>query len=1198
VKSPFLSRRSALRSGLLPVVLCFCMAAAVRVDAQNGAPGFRRIGVKAGLSSNTVTAITEDARGFLWIGSNAGLNRYDGYTFLHYAHDPSDRSSLSSSTVTALVADHGKNLWIGTSDSGLSLYDHRTSRFVRIRAGGPKGFALSDDRIRCLLEDSKGGIWVGTYNGLNLLDPATRVVRQFLPSFEDSVSLRSESISAITEDARGRVWIGTRAGLAVYDRATGRFSTPVIPGLSASTQSGEYITSLHADLHGRLWYGTANGMVHVFDIAGGRFRTWAVPPATKLADLEGNEITAIHEDRLGRIWIGTSAAGLQRYDEETDSFIRYLHDPSNPLSISENEVRCLFSSREGILWAGTGNEGLNLLTEKPRLFTRLPNPLPGSMPSTKLNVSAFAVDRRGVTWVGTFGKGVSVLDAATGSLRRYGDSMRSAPELANGSVTALLADSRGDVWVGFYEGGLMRIAPTMSTVQQLRPNLGNGVTFMNYYVTSLCEDDDGIIWIGTMGGGLVRHDPADGNFRPIRHVKSDTMSLSSDMVTCLAVIDGSLWVGTYDQGISVFDMRNERMYRYAHTDAIRSSLSSNQISSITRDAGGTIWVGTSDGLNAFDKATNGFSRYSVEDGLSSDLIAGMLPDRHGRIWVSTSAGINRVERINGAVPGFRLGGPTLRVRKYFAAHGLQSNEFSHGAAFRNADGIMLFGGAEGFNMFDPDSIKDAPFVPPIAITDFLLSSGSVQPGDASGILSKSLCESDTIILPPSQKIFSFEFAALSMVDPENNQYAYILEGFDEHWHTTTGRRRFVTYTNLSPGEYVFRVRGCSADGVWNEEGLRLVVIVEPPWWRTKWAIAGYVLLLGLLIFGADRVQRRRVIRIERREAQIREAELRAESAEQNARMKEAQAEAAHAMTKALEAENRRNEVELEKARELEKAYTALDESHHHLKEAQDQLVHAEKMASLGALTAGIAHEIKNPLNFVNNFAKLSKRFVGELREILEGNPDKKVSELGDDVTEILEELTTNSERIFEHGQRADSIVRGMLLHSRGDTGARVKADLNAVVDEAMNLAYHGMRATNSDFNTTLVRDFDKSVGEVEMVSQEISRVCLNLFNNAMYIVHERAEESGADFEPTVTARTNREGDKVHIIISDNGKGMPEEVSKRIFEPFFTTKPAGQGTGLGLSMSYDIVVEGHHGSLVVDSAPGQGAQFTITLPAPL
>jgi signal transduction histidine kinase len=270
----------------------------------------------------------------------------------------------------------------------------------------------------------------------------------------------------------------------------------------------------------------------------------------------------------------------------------------------------------------------------------------------------------------------------------------------------------------------------------------------------------------------------------------------------------------------------------------------------------------------------------------------------------------------------------------------------------------------------------------------------------------------------------------------------------------------------------------------------------------------------------------------------------------------------------------------------------------YLSQVESTLSYSRKLAALSRLTSGIAHEIKNPLNFVNNFAKLSKRFVGELREILEGNPDKKVSELGDDVTEILEELTTNSERIFEHGQRADSIVRGMLLHSRGDSGARVKADLNAVVDEAMNLAYHGMRATNSDFNTTLVRDFDKAVGEVEMVSQEISRVCLNLFNNAMYIVHERADESGPDFEPTVTARTKRDGDKVLIIISDNGKGMPEEVSKRIFEPFFTTKPAGQGTGLGLSMSYDIVVEGHHGSLVVDSAPGQGAQFTITLPAPM
>ncbi|MBL0174599.1 MAG: hypothetical protein IPP94_04905 [Ignavibacteria bacterium] len=1188
----------------IAVVACALLTfPAPRVDAQSSGPTFRHLDEKAGLSNNSITCIMEDRKGFMWIGTRNGLNRFDGYAFTRFLHSPSDAGSISASSISAMVIDKARRLWVATSDSGVNLYDRNSGRFSRIRTTSPVGQALSDDRIRCMMEDSKGTIWIGTYNGLNALDPATRRIRQYLPNPADSTSLRNESISSIDEDGNGIIWIGTRTGLSCFDRRTGSFSTPVIRGLSKAMQTEEYITTLCFDRNGTLWYGTGNGVVHATSGGSGALRTYPIASSRALGDLEENEIGAMYEDDRGTLWVGSFSGGLNRYDPESDTFVQYLHDPANPLSLSGNHVTSIHASREGIVWVGTGEDGLNLLVEKPRLFTAYPlkrreDGRPAGSADTKAKISAFAVDHRGVTWVGTIGKGLATFDRARGILRRFGDSLRSVPELSSGSVSSLLVDSRRNLWVGFYGSGLIRVTPGTNAIQQFRHNSDQPGSISSDYVTALSEDEEGTLWVGTMGGGLQRHYPESGSFKSYRHIQGDSASLSSDMIVCLTSIEGTLWVGTYDQGVSVFDMHDSHVYHYRHSDANRNTISNNHVASIARDASGVIWIGTFDGLNAFDPLTRTFHRYGMEDGLTSDAVVGILPDSHGKIWVSTSSGLNKVGRIAGMGHNLKMPGPSLRVRKYFGANGLQANEFSLGAAHRDAKGLLYFGGAEGFNVFHPDSIRDIPYVPPVVITDFLVSTGSVQVGDGSNILTERICEADTVILPESQKIFSLEFAALSNIDPENNLYAYMLEGFDDHWHTTNGRRRFVTYTNLSPGEYVFRVRGCSAEGVWNEEGARLVIIILPPWWRTIYAYISYGLLLAGFIVGADRLQRSRVIKKERREALIREVELRAEAAEQNARMKEAQAEAANAMTKALEAENRKNEIELEKARELEKAYSALDESHKNLKDAQDQLVHSEKMASLGALTAGIAHEIKNPLNFVNNFARLSKRSIGELKGILDANQDQAVKDLGPDVTEILDELEQNSERIYEHGQRADSIVRGMLLHSRGDSGTRAKADLNAVLDEAMNLAYHGMRATKSDFNTTIVREYDKAVGDVEVVPQEISRVFLNLLNNAMYVVYERTLEQIPGYEPTVTARSLRVNDTVYVMISDNGRGMSEEVRKKVFEPFFTTKPAGSGTGLGLSMSYDIVVEGHRGSISVDSAPGEGATFTVVLPAPL
>jgi signal transduction histidine kinase len=378
----------------------------------------------------------------------------------------------------------------------------------------------------------------------------------------------------------------------------------------------------------------------------------------------------------------------------------------------------------------------------------------------------------------------------------------------------------------------------------------------------------------------------------------------------------------------------------------------------------------------------------------------------------------------------------------------------------------------------------------------------------------------------------------------------MLEGYDEAWREV-GTERQAHYYKVPPGHYVFRAKAASASGIWNEEGASLSVTVLPPWWRTWWAYGLYGLFLGVGVFTVDRVQRRRLIARERQRAEVEHERLRAEAAER----------------------------ELEQAHEIERAYTRL-------KATQAQLIQQEKLASLGQLTAGIAHEIKNPLNFINNFAEVNRELAQELREALAQ---------GEEVGNLLADLEQNAGVIAQHGRRADGIVQAMMQHASGGKGQRVATDLNALVNEHVDLAYHGKRAQLPDLAVDIKRDLGPDVGAVVMVPQEIGRVLLNLLGNAFDAVHEQALQVKGEGVPTVTVSTRQEDSRVEIRVTDNGPGIPSEIREKIFEPFFTTKPTGSGTGLGLSLSYDIVTQGHRGTLAVESTEGEGATFTVTLP---
>jgi signal transduction histidine kinase len=487
---------------------------------------------------------------------------------------------------------------------------------------------------------------------------------------------------------------------------------------------------------------------------------------------------------------------------------------------------------------------------------------------------------------------------------------------------------------------------------------------------------------------------------------------------------------------------------------------------------------------------------------------------------------------------------TKKYTHYFEEDGLQKfSRFNEILKTKNGD--IWIGGEHGLNQITPSKLANKdPTKPAVFITGMRIMDSIYSAADGN-LFKKAVSYTDQVKLKHWQKDLSFNFVGLHYLKPEDNQYSWQLENYDNHW-STPSKVRNVAYTNLSPGTYTFRVKASNADGIWNEEGASIKIIIAPPWWQTWWANLFYVLLIGFIGLQIHKSQREKTLRLARERAQ---------------------------------------KKELEQAKEIEKAYNELQNT-------QEQLIQSEKMASLGELTAGIAHEIQNPLNFVNNFSEVNSELIEEMKEELDSGNLEEVKSLADDINE-------NEKKIMFHGKRADSIVKGMLQHSRASGDKKEPTDINTLADEYMRLAYHGLRAKDKSFNATLETNFDDTIGKINVIPQDIGRVILNLFTNAFYAVSEKkAQLKKTDpsntYKPTVSVTTKKTNQNVQIVVEDNGDGIPQKVIKKIFEPFFTTKPTGKGTGLGLSMSYDII-KTHGGSLDVKSEKGVHTQFKIILP---
>jgi ligand-binding sensor domain-containing protein/signal transduction histidine kinase len=1126
-----------------------------RFDGKN----FTNFSEANGLIADYVFSILEDKTGNIWIGTNGkGVSRYDGTKFTLY-----DLGARSSDRRVKNMAegDSGK-IWINT-EAGIKIYDPATDSIFRLHTIYPE---IANYTINCLNADKTGNLWFGTNKGAICFNPGKNQITEILT---ESNGLVSNRIYCIHEDKAGKLWFGANKGVSCYDLENKRILK------NYTTHDGllsNVVINILEDRKGKLWFGTEGGTVSCFENNGKdqKINSFYLPFASN--NLQTASLLTI--DSSGKLWIGTRLLGAICMDPPVGgngSFITFSDDQGMPV----DGVTTIFEDSKGYLWFNSsdivGFDGTH--------FTYY-----GTSVKANYNFHFFNEDFSGKLWFGGLYSGLySMEQSAVGtgiSVKRFAHGQG----LFDHIVTSFV-DHSGNIWFSSWDKGVIRYDGQYFTHYTSKHGLAANM------IRSIAEDKFGNIWFGTSGAGLTCFDPSNGgSFKTF----SGKHGLAHNMVNrIINDSQGNLWITT-NKGISLLgvaelknikdslsiltdnDKKIKKLFKTFTTD---NGLPVNKILNIAELRRGKMAIGSGNGLAIFNypvdsletfKSLHDMEVFNVQNGYPvRDVVEGttsMFLDSKGILWIAANSDK----------------APLIR--------------FDYDALHRNDKipklticQIKINEEVIAFQTLVNDNMQNNPgtsYSNPTYIADEMLTYGKTLSEPERQNLRKKYKRlkfdgirkfypiPENLVIPHKHNRVTIGFGTNELIRPQLVEYQYMLEGYDKEWSPVVNKTE-ASFGNIHEGNYTFKVKarytGPSINGANNwTETVSYTFKVLPPWHRS---LLAYIIYSIIMLTGFWRVYlyyKERILRLEREKAQKRE---------------------------------------LEHAHEIEIAYHNLEVAHENLKSTQSQLIHSEKLASLGALTAGIAHEIQNPLNFVNNFSEVNSELIDEMNEEIENGNLEEIKAIAKDIKE-------NEQKIIHHGKRAETIVKGMLLHSRGNSGHKELVDINALADEYLRLSYHGFRAKDKNFNAEYKTDFDPNLPKINVVPQDIGRVLLNLINNAFYAVTAQAplppqggfKDPNYIHKPMVIVKTSylppsggMRGACL-VSVSDNGPGIPSSIVDKIFQPFFTTKPTGQGTGLGLSLAYDIV-KAHGGELKVETKParagsdgeGEGTEFIIYLP---
>lgn len=812
---------------------------------------FEHITTADGLSFPFIRSIVQDQYGFLWFGTDQGLNKFDGHEFTVYRSVQGDPDSLHFSYITDLLVDQEGGFWVAGA-GGVDFFDRQAETFTFIDERGGQADVV--------YEDSQGLVWISFWHGLYAYDRDTHQLVYELKSYAteyDGVEVVSlNSANALFEDSQGDLWIGTSQGLDRFNRQTGLIDHFEPDPTDASSLSEGVVTVILEDRKGSIWVGTLDGGLNRFDRTSGTFIHYRFSPNDPHS-ISNDFVTSLLEDNQGILWVGT-INGLDQYDPVHDHFTHYHHDPSDMHSLSDNTVISLFEDRSGVLWVGTTN-GISKSNRRGDIFSLYqsrPELVPSSpeVSSKEIlfgmsvdKISTTLEDQDGILWIGTYFGGLNRVNFETGEVKIFKHDPADPSSLKSDIVTAIFEDASGRLWLGNSDGWL----------EQFDPRNGGFIHFRKLpsNISVITEDLMGNLWVGTFNG-LYRFEPENREMVFYPHYWQDYDhwnrfgSLSHNIILDIFIDQyGVPWVGTFSGGINIWDAKQDKFTHLRHNPSDPNTLSHDQVLSILEDPQNRdiLWIGTGGGgLNRYDRTKRTFTHYTTGDGLIDDVVGCILVDDTGSLWLTTPKGLSRFTPDSENFNNFDLSD---------GVGALNSGAFLHEPCHRSMTGEMYFDSLHGIYVMDPNRILENLSPPPIMITGLRIFNKPVR---------SELFPDEQIVVPNRENYLSFEFAALDYILPEKNQYAYMMEGLDEDW-VYAGNRRYVDYAGLGPGNYVFRVKGSNSDGIWNEAGVAVYLTIEAPIWDT-WV---FRILAGIafVLFGVG-IYRQRVKVIQERSREL------------------------------------------------------------------------------------------------------------------------------------------------------------------------------------------------------------------------------------------------------------------------------------------------------------------------------------------
>ncbi len=846
------------------IVFHFC---SISLQAQAVSYKFTHVNINQGLSHNQVNCILKDRKGFLWIGTASGLNRFDGYTTKTFRKDPSDSASIHSNNVYKLFETPDGKICVLAS-SVMSLYDPAKENFKTDLSAFYSRYKIPPGALSNIIKDEQDNFWfVHTSAGIVKYSAKEDYTLPIRHKTGDGTSVSSDSITSLDQDALGNTWIVHSSGI-LEQLTTDQSSYKVVfrtDYLKRMNRNARYEYQLYADMDGDIWLFVANGNqgVYYFNKQTKSFNHFHKD--SPVPRMNTNIVRGIVQDNKGLIWIGTDHGGINVINKKDFSIQYITHHEEDEKSLAQNSITSLYKDDQGIIWIGTFKKGVSYYHENIIRFPLYKKYLldPKSLPYEDVN--RFVEDDKGNLWIGTNGGGLIYFDREKETFKQYKNKPGDPTSLSADVIVSLCIDREKKLWVGTYYGGLNSFDGKSFT--RYNHDSNNPQSLSDVSVWEIYEDSFNRLWIGTLSGGL---DLLDRRTKTFSHYRSgDLNSVQSTYISAITEDkEGNLWVGT-DLGVAVLQKQTGRFVHYINKKNEPTSLSNNSVIDIHEDSKGRVWIGTHGGLNLFDKSSKTFQSYTETDGLPNNSILTIQEDSDGNLWLGTPNGLS-----NMTIRSDSTNSTKVKFKNYDEADGLQGKQFNENATYHTSRNELIFGGANGFNIFKPEQLGMNKNKPQVILTDFQLFNKSIKPDeniDGDILLSMAVTEAPHITLPADKNVFSIEFAALNFFHPEKNEYKYKLEGFNTDWLSTDSRSRRVTFTNLDQGDYEFRIMAANNDGVWNEEGARIKITVLPPFWKSRTALVLYFLavIMALLIVRKliqQREQMKFAIHQERQEA--------------------------------------------------------------------------------------------------------------------------------------------------------------------------------------------------------------------------------------------------------------------------------------------------------------------------------------------